>query len=76
MKVLLDECVPRKLRRELADHEVLTVTQHGWSGIENGELLALAQGRVRCLRHSRSESDISAKPQSLQHRSYSPSGKK
>ena len=43
MKVLLDECVPRKLRRELADHEVFTVTQHGWSGIENGELLALAQ---------------------------------
>ena len=43
MKVLLDECVPRKLRRELADHEILTVTQHGWSGIENGELLALAQ---------------------------------
>ena len=43
MKVLLNECVPRKLRRELADHEVLTVTQHGWSGIENGELLALAQ---------------------------------
>ena len=43
MKVLLDEWVPRKLGRELADHEVLTVTQHGWSGIENGELLALAQ---------------------------------
>ena len=75
MKVLLDECVPRKLKRELADHEVLTVTQHGWSGIENGEPLALAQD-VRCLRHSRSESDISAKPQSLQHRSYSLSGKK
>lgn len=43
MKVLLDECVPRKLRRELAEHEVLTVTERGWSGIENGELLGLAQ---------------------------------
>lgn len=43
MKVLLDECVPRKLKRELTDHEVLTVTERGWSGIENGELLALAQ---------------------------------
>jgi predicted nuclease of predicted toxin-antitoxin system len=42
MKVLLDECVPRKLRRELAGHEVVTVTEHGWSGVENGELLALA----------------------------------
>ena len=42
MKVLLDECVPRKLRRELPEHEVLTVTERGWSGIKNGELLALA----------------------------------
>jgi hypothetical protein len=43
MRVLLDECVPRKLRRELAEHEVLSVTERGWSGIENGELLALAE---------------------------------
>ena len=43
MKVLLDECVPRKLRRELAEHEVLTVTERGWSGIKNGELLVLAE---------------------------------
>ncbi|MBC7909392.1 MAG: DUF5615 family PIN-like protein [Pyrinomonadaceae bacterium] len=42
MRVLLDECVPRKLRRELTEHEVLTVTERGWSGIENGSLLALA----------------------------------
>ncbi len=43
MKVLLDECVPRKLRRELAEHEVFTVTERGWSGIKNGKLLALAE---------------------------------
>ncbi len=42
MKVLLDECVPRKLRRELPEHEVLTVTEQGWSGVKNGKLLALA----------------------------------
>ncbi len=42
MKVLLDECVPRKLRRELPEHEVFTVTERGWSGIKNGKLLALA----------------------------------
>lgn len=41
--MLLDECVPRKLKRELANHEVLTVTENGWSGIKNGELLALAE---------------------------------
>ena len=43
MRVLLDECVPRKLGRELTDHEVVTVTERGWSGVENGELLALAE---------------------------------
>ena len=42
MKVLLDECVPRKLKREIANHEVVTVTEHGWSGVQNGELLNLA----------------------------------
>jgi hypothetical protein len=43
MKVLLDECVPRKIKRELKEHEVLTVTEQGWSGVENGQLLALAE---------------------------------
>jgi len=43
MKVLLDECVPRKLRLELAEHDVLTVTERGWSGVKNGKLLALAE---------------------------------
>ncbi len=43
MRVLLDECVPRKLKRELVSHEVFTVTEQGWSGIKNGKLLTLAQ---------------------------------
>lgn len=43
MKVLLDECVPRKLKRELTGHEVLTVTERGWSGVKNGALLSLAE---------------------------------
>ena len=43
MKVLLDECTPRKLRRELAEHDVRTVTEQGWSGVKNGKLLALAE---------------------------------
>jgi len=43
MRLLLDECVPRRLKRELAEHDVLTVTENGWSGIKNGELLALAE---------------------------------
>lgn len=43
MKALLDECVPRKLRREIGEHEVFTVTERGWSGIKNGKLLELAE---------------------------------
>lgn len=42
MRVLLDECVPRKLRRELPEHEVRTVTEAGWNGTKNGALLTLA----------------------------------
>jgi hypothetical protein len=42
VRVLLDECVPRKLRRELPEHEVRTVTETGWNGTKNGALLALA----------------------------------
>ena len=43
MRVLLDECLPRTLARELSGHEVRTVTQAGWSSVKNGELLRLAE---------------------------------
>jgi hypothetical protein len=42
MRILLDECVPRRFRRELAGHEVQTVTEIGWVSLTNGELLAAA----------------------------------
>ena len=41
--MLLDECVPQRLRRELAQHEVQTVPQMGWASKKNGELLRLAE---------------------------------
>ena len=41
MRVLLDECVPKRLGRELTGHAVRTVPQEGWSGKKNGELLRL-----------------------------------
>ena len=44
MKVLLDECAPKYLKRALTNHDVQTVQEAGWAGFENGELLALAQG--------------------------------
>jgi hypothetical protein len=42
MKILLDECVPFKLRYSLADHHVYSVKMMSWAGIKNGELIALA----------------------------------
>jgi len=42
MRVLLDECVPSRLRRELSGHDVRTVPEMGWASKENGELLELA----------------------------------
>jgi predicted nuclease of predicted toxin-antitoxin system len=41
MHILLDECVPARLRRELHDHDVQTVPRAGWAGIKNGKLLQL-----------------------------------
>ena len=42
MRVLLDECVPRALRREVTGHDVKTVGEAGWPGVDNGALLQLA----------------------------------
>ncbi len=41
MRLLLDECVPRPLKRELAGHDVSTVVERGWSSKRNAELLRL-----------------------------------
>lgn len=41
MRVLLDECMPKRFRRELSGHDVVTIGEMGWSGKQNGELLAL-----------------------------------
>ncbi len=41
MRILLDECVPRPLKRELSDYEIRTVVEMGWAGKKNGELLRL-----------------------------------
>ena len=43
MRVLLEECLPRRLKRELAGHHVRTAPEMGWASKRNGELLQLAQ---------------------------------
>ncbi len=42
MKLLLDECVPRPLRKQLKGHDVATIEQAGLKGLENGDLLKAA----------------------------------
>jgi len=45
MRVLLDECFPRRLGRLLTGFEWSTVQQEGWGGLKNGQLLAAIQGK-------------------------------
>ena len=45
MKVLLDECVTRYLKRDFTGHEVLTVEETGLKGLKNGRLLQAASGQ-------------------------------
>ena len=49
MKLLLDECVVRDLKRDLAEHDVSTVVEAGFGGLENGQLLRAAAGKYDVL---------------------------
>ena len=44
MKVLLDECCPGPMGRELTSFEVLTVESAGLKGKSNGDLVAAIEG--------------------------------
>ncbi len=44
MRIILDECLPKRLARELPGHQVTTVPAEGWAGIVNGELLRRISG--------------------------------
>lgn len=43
MKLLLDECIPRSFKRQVAGHDCQTVPEIGWAGKKNGELPSLAE---------------------------------
>ena len=49
MRVLLDECVTRYLKRDFTGHEVLTVEEAGFKGLKNGRLLQAASGQYEVL---------------------------
>lgn len=42
MRVLLDECLPRRLKRDLVGHDVRTAPEMGWASKRNGDLLRAA----------------------------------
>jgi len=48
-RVLLDENLPRLLKRELPGVEVHTVAEMGWAGVKNGKLLRLAEAEFDVL---------------------------
>ncbi len=48
MRVLLDECVPKRGRGALIGHEVQTAAEAGLAGLKNGELLRAASPTFSC----------------------------
>jgi hypothetical protein len=46
VRALLDKNLPHDLIEHLPGHEIVTVQGLGWAGVENGELLRRAGGRV------------------------------
>ena len=49
MKLLLDECVTVDLKKDLAEHEIRTVVEAGYKGLQNGNLLRAAAGQYDVL---------------------------
>ena len=41
-RVLLDECLPKKLKRQFVECSISTVPEMGWAGKKNGELMRVA----------------------------------
>ncbi len=41
MKLLLDENLPKRLKKDFANFEIFTVRDKGWNSKKNGELLEL-----------------------------------
>ena len=43
MKIRLDHCAPKRLKRELVGHEVFRAIEMGWDRLQNGQLLDAAE---------------------------------
>jgi predicted nuclease of predicted toxin-antitoxin system len=50
LRILLDECVPRQLKRSFpAPHVAMTAPEAGFAGLKNGQLLRAADGNFDVL---------------------------
>jgi predicted nuclease of predicted toxin-antitoxin system len=49
MKLLLDECMPRRLKQDFTGCQVFTVEDAGLKGLKNGQLLQAASGKYDVL---------------------------
>ena len=49
MKLLLDECAPKRLKNDFPGHEIRTGEDVGLKGLKNGELLLAAAGQFEVL---------------------------
>ncbi len=49
MNILLDECTPRIVKKQLPHLAIRTVQEMGWAGIKNGALLDLAEAQFEVL---------------------------
>jgi len=43
MRILIDECLPKRCVNLISGHDVVTVPAVGWAGKKNGELLRLME---------------------------------
>jgi predicted nuclease of predicted toxin-antitoxin system len=49
VRLLLDACVPRKLKHDLAGHDVWTARERGWNTLQDGPLLDVIAGKIDAL---------------------------
>ena len=49
MRLLLDECVPRRLKGEFPGFDILTAREAGFAGLKNGNLISAAKGKFDVL---------------------------
>jgi len=43
MRILIDECMDERIRKEFSEHDCQTVRYAGMAGLKNGELLGAAE---------------------------------